>query len=102
MGENAAFGMPKGSKFMKFVMDCLRENFPLHKETMYKTGPRFLTEVFQQYVYNTNIKLIHWKYTVRESDVSIIVDQPLDADWSDKENILIGQKFCRNQDNPGN
>ncbi|XP_023335559.1 inositol phosphoceramide mannosyltransferase 3 [Eurytemora carolleeae] len=100
--ENAQLGMPKGSKFMKYILGCLKENFFKHTPTLQKTGPQFFTAAFLEYIDNNKIKLINWKYTVKESPDSVIVDHPLDADWSDKENILIGQKYCRNKDNPGN
>jgi len=100
--QNQMMGMPKDSAFMKFAMECLRENFDDHSPTILKTGPDFLTGVFIQYSFNNDIQLINWKYTIMESEESVIVDALLDADWSDKENILAGNKLCRSKENPGN
>ena len=79
------FGFPKGSKFMKFVLDALRENGDYHPETKYppsRTGPTFFTTCVVQYN-DDNLKSIEQKYTILKSDYGYLY-QTNDATWVDK------------------
>ncbi len=79
------FGFPKGSKFMKFVLDALRENGDKHPETKYppsRTGPTFLTTCMVQYNDN-NIKSIDQKFTIYKNSNGYLY-QTNDATWVGK------------------
>jgi GR25 family glycosyltransferase involved in LPS biosynthesis len=79
------FGFPKGSKFMKFVLDALRENGDKHPETKYppsRTGPTFLTTCVVQYNDN-NIKSINQKFTINKHPSGYLY-QTNDATWVNK------------------
>jgi len=79
------FGFPKGSNFMKFVLDALRENGDYHKEAIYpptRTGPTFLTTCAVQYN-DRNIKSIDQRFTITKHPSGYLY-QTNDATWVNK------------------
>jgi mannosyltransferase OCH1-like enzyme/GR25 family glycosyltransferase involved in LPS biosynthesis len=77
------FGFPKESKFIKYILDCIRENGDLHPEVKYppsRTGPTFFTSCFVQYD-DENIKMIDQNLTINKS-LNGYCYQTNDAAWT--------------------
>jgi len=85
--NNNIFGFPAKSNFLKYTLEALRENFPTQSATLYKTGPVFLKEVFLQYPFSHHVALLSWEYIGSDSEVSVIVDMPGNADWDDGQDV---------------
>ena len=83
------FGFPRNSTFLEYVINCLHDNFPHEKATLFKTGPYFLKEAFLQYPYNKKINLISHEFVTSDvigPDV-IVFEDPTDSMWDDKEDV---------------
>ena len=80
----------QNSAFMEFLLNSLKENFPTESATLYKTGPYFFKEAFLQYPFSDEIPLISHYYlnNDRATPDAILVDNPSDSMWDDKEDIL--------------
>ena len=80
----------QNSAFMEFLLNSLRENFPTESATLYKTGPYFFKEAFLQYPFNDKIPLISHYFinSARATPDAILVDNPSDSMWHDKEGVL--------------
>jgi mannosyltransferase OCH1-like enzyme len=85
--ENNIFGFPAKSNFLKYALSALRENFWTQSSTLYRTGPVFLKEVFLQYPYSHHIPLLSWDYAGSDSEHSVVVDLPGNADWDDGQDV---------------
>jgi len=67
---NAIFGFPKESNYMKFVIECLRENTdrnPELRDVPRRTGPTFFTTCYIQYN-DDNIVAIPQEYLIFYND----------------------------------
>jgi mannosyltransferase OCH1-like enzyme len=76
------FGFNKGSKFLKFVLDCFSENFQdLSKDAWLPdlTGPTFFTTCFVQYA-DVNIRTINQDFLIFNNPYSYCY-QTMDANW---------------------
>ena len=92
----------QNSAFMEFLLNSLKENFPTESATLYKTGPHFFKEAFLQYPFNDKIPLISHYYinSARATPDAILVDNPSDSMWDDKEDILRPQRRRRPDGSP--
>ena len=80
----------KNSAFMEFLLNSLKENFPTESATLYKTGPYFFKEAFLQYPFSDQIPLVshYFLNNDRATPDAILVDNPSDSMWDDKEDVL--------------
>jgi GR25 family glycosyltransferase involved in LPS biosynthesis len=77
------FGFPKESKFVKYLLECVKENGDLHPEITYppsRTGPTFFTSCFVQYD-DENINMIDQNLTINKS-LNGYCYQTNDAAWT--------------------
>lgn len=87
--ENSPLGFPAGSPFLSFWMAALRENFPHHSATLFRTGPVLLKETVLQFPEQDVFSFISWDYLGRNSDIAILVDDPGNSDWNDKQDVRL-------------
>ncbi|XP_023346972.1 inositol phosphoceramide mannosyltransferase 3 isoform X2 [Eurytemora carolleeae] len=79
--SNGVLGFPKGSKFLKYVLDALKLNIKKNPKGTSKTGPPFLTGCFKKYN-DSNINMI---FSLVKKTSKNVVYQTLDASWMVKK-----------------
>ncbi|XP_023342287.1 inositol phosphoceramide mannosyltransferase 3 [Eurytemora carolleeae] len=82
--SNGALGFPKGSRFLKYVLDALILNIKKNPNAVVtsKTGPPFFTGCFTNYN-DSNINMIFYEHLIINTNNSIVY-QTLDASWMGK------------------
>ncbi|XP_023335673.1 uncharacterized protein LOC111706949 [Eurytemora carolleeae] len=80
--SNGALGFPKGSRFLKYVLDALKLNIKKDPEAYipYRTGPAFFSGCFRNYN-DSVINMISYEYLVSNQPNISLVYQTLDASW---------------------
>ena len=79
---NGCFGFNKGSKFLKFVLDCFPENFKMSGKDAWLpelSGPTFFTTCFTQYN-DEKINTLNQKYLIFNNSYSYCY-HTMDKNW---------------------
>lgn len=79
---NGCFGFNKGSKFLKFVLDCFPENFKMSGKDAWLpelSGPTFFTTCFVQYN-DKNINTLNQKFLIFNNSYSYCY-HTMDKNW---------------------
>ena len=81
--QNVAFGLARGSALLAAMVAAVRESFARETTTIRRTGPWFFTDVVAGRGPG-RLQLVSWDYTIRTTQVSIVVDDGRDSNWDDE------------------